>query len=309
MSNIPKQVDEAAELAEQLHEKMFAPHEGNEQPPEEEPEELPEAAESVDTSEEETYKSRYETMQGKYNAEVPRLHNELKELKAMVFERLGDVSKRQEQPIEVKVDPNAERLAKFEEEYGKEFLEMQRLLARMEAEELIKQRVTPMQEQVTTVEETQIKAAQQNFVSYLDSKVENGDWQALWAGQDEKFNQFLQTREPTSGLSYQQIVKYHNDNWDADGLAAVFNTYLGPAVEVTPEPPAKPKQPNPAKEAIVAPSRNTHTAPPQQSDKRIWNNATIEEFKRADRANKYSPDESQAMWDDLLQAMVEGRIR
>ena len=33
------------------------------------------------------------------------------------------------------------------------------------------------------------------------------------------------------------------------------------------------------------------------------------EFEKADRANKYTPEESKAMWDDLLTAMGEGRIR
>lgn len=302
---IPKQVEEAVELAEELHAKMFAPQE-DEQPEEEpsEPTPEPEPAAPSNTEPPEDYESRYKVLKGKYDAEVPRLHHELKELKEAVFSRLGDMTKKEE-PKEAPVDPYAEKLAKFEEEYGKDFLEMQRILARREAEELLNKRVQPIEEQVSTVEETQIKAAQQNFMTYLDEKVEKGDWRTLWSGQDEKFNAFLQQREPTTGLSYAQIVRYHNDNWDADGLANIFNTYLG-----TPEPPIEqPKKVNPAKEALVAPSRTTHTAPPPQSDKRIWSSSMIEQFKRDDRMGKYSQEESGAMWNDLLAAMNEGRIR
>jgi hypothetical protein len=315
MSDAPHQVDEAAELATQLHEKMFAPKVEDEQEEVEAPQEEVEEAVEDNTPPDETFKTKYDVLKGKYDSEVPRLHHELKELKQMVFERLGDAAKKVEQP-EVKADLIAERLTKFKEEYGEEFVEMQRMFARMEAEELINKRVQPVQDQVSTVEETQIKAAQQNFVGYLNENV-TGDWSGINEAfhalkenkqpSDQKAASFLMQREPTSGLTYQQIMAYHNDNWDADGLAAVFNTFLGSAAP--PAAPVKVKQPNPAQQAIVAPSRTTHTTPPAQSDKRIWTEATMNEFYKADRMNKYSSDESTALWEDLTSALKEGRIR
>jgi len=306
-----KQAEEQAELAEQLHAQMFTKDEPTESVNEQE-EETTEQPEEVtdeevvphddDIEELRKFKARYLSLQGKYDAEVPRLHNELKEFKQSVFERLD---KERTPQHDTNVEPVVDKFAKFKEEYGEDLFEAIKELASSQAEEKLNSSLKPVQDQVTSVEDTQIKAAQQNFVSYLDGTVK-GDWQNLWAGNDPKFIEFLKQEDPSGLYTYGDLVQHYNDNWDADRLGKVFNTYLD---SMAPKAPQVPKQPNPAQQASIAPSRtNTHTTP-SANDKTIWTAETMREFQSADRAGKYSPEESAAMWNDLLSAPSENRMR
>lgn len=306
---IPKSVEEAAELAEQLHEKMFsqAPQEDQEvidteEPsPEETPtEEANEIPHDDDIEELRKFKAKYLTLQGKYDAEVPRLHQEIREFKQSVIEKLQDY--RQPQP-EVSTPPTEDKFAKFKEEYGEELYEAMKELTKLQAEEIIAQKIQPVEQHVSSVEETQIKAAQQNFISYLDTQVK-GDWKKLWAGEDPNFIEFLKQPDPSGLYTYADLVQAYNDNWDADRLGKVFNSYF----EKNAPTPKEERQPNPAQQAMVAPSRQ-NISPPVMNNARIWTQDSIKEFEAKDRAGKYSPEESQAMWDDLLLAATQGRIR
>ncbi len=333
MAAMPKQVEEAAELAEQLFERMnkgpdsAAPVEeevvaseeeasteeetqdestSNEDEDSEEVEE--ETEDTVDISELaelKKFKARYLSLKGKYEAEVPRLHQKYNDLQQSVIERLEKAVVQKE----VKEEPTAktpDKLEQFKEEYGEDFVDTLKMLIQAEADAKIKSSLQPVQDQVLSVEETQIKAAQQSFMGYLDEKVE-GNWRELWEGADPNFIEFLQKPDPSGLYTYGELVQRYNDNWDADRLSKIFNIYLE---DTKPEPePKKPEQPNPAKTAMVAPSRsNTHNIP-KTDDKKIWTQDMIREFEKADRAGKYTTDESKNMWDDLLAAVAENRIR
>lgn len=310
MSGLPKQVTEAVELAEQLHERMFTPDSEvtqEEQPAEaaEEESETPATETQPEQEEDESFKNRYLSLKGKYDAEVPRLHQELKDLKERVFAQIGDLTKPKEEP---KADPVADQLSKYREEYGEDLLEMARLIARKEIEQGLKAHLEPVQKQVEDVSETQIKAAQENFKNYLTGKVE-GDWQALWKGQDPKFLEFLDQPDPSGLYTYGQLAQLYNDNWDADKLAIVFNTYLKSQAKPEKQEVTKPPVHNPAQDAIVAPSRATTNTVPASTDAKIWTQEMIAEFKKNDRMGKYDGETSMAMWDDLLKAIAENRIR
>lgn len=323
--SIPKQVEEAEKLALELHGQLNAPEEEKEDeaPPAEEPkeepqEELPEAAQKQD---EEDWKAKYEkleqthrTLRGKYDNEVPRLHHELKEFKEKVFSRL-DESTKQTPAKPTAPDPDDAKLAKFEEEYGKEMLEAQRILARKEAEALLQstlqERLGPVQEQVQNVEEAQLQAAKSNFTGFLDNQVK-GDWRKLWEGQDPKFVEFLQQPDPSGYFTNGQLAEQFNANWDGDKLARLFNTYFEsatPKVELKQPEPKPVQKPNPAQEARIAPSRQTNHNQPAPDDKRIWTRESMAEFQKAERAGKYSAEEAAALWADLLAAPSQNRMR
>ena len=172
---LPRQVEEAANIVEELMQ-------GIQQAPQQEAQEetvqtQEETVEEDETSEEQDvphdddvqelrkFKDRYLSLKGKYDAEVPRLHQELREFKQSVFERLAPQTPKEEQKVE------NDKVAKFKEEYGEEFVESLRELLKVEVDPLIKSNVSQVEQQVASVEDTQVKAAQQNFASYLDTKV------------------------------------------------------------------------------------------------------------------------------------------
>jgi hypothetical protein len=299
----PKQVDEAAELAEELHAKMFGTDEAADEalPQEEQTDSDVNDSQDIphdnDVQELRKFKEKYLHLQGKYDAEVPRLHRELNEFKQQVIERL---TPKEQEAQEDQVD----EFAKFKEEYGEDLYNTLEKLIEKKATATLKTATAPIEKHIASVEDTQVKAAQQNFVNYLDSTVQ-GDWQSLWAGKDPKFIEFLQQPDPSGLYTYGDLVSAYNDNWDADRLGKIFNTYFDNSQASVP----RTKQPRPEQTAMVAPNRtNTHTTPSTQGQ-RIWTKDSMAEFQAKDRGGKYSPEESQAMWTDLLAAANEGRIR
>jgi len=294
---LPKQVEEAAQMAEELHGMITGQQEvQHEEPVEEQPvqQEQP-AQQDEDIEELRKFKDRYLVLQGKYDAEVPRLHSELKEFKQAVFEKLSQ----QAAPQEEEQKPQNPRLAKFLEEYGEDFVENIKELLRSEVNPVLQSAVEPVKQQINEIESSQIQAAQQNFMNFLDSKVD-GDWRSLWSGQDPKFVEFLQKPDPSGYYTYAELAQMANNNWDGEKLSRIFNDYLGTQNK---------RQNSPVRDALVAPSRNTSRTSPSGNEKTIWTQDAIKQFEIDDRRGKYDADTSKAMWNDLLSAMSEGRIR
>ena len=315
---IPSQVTEASELAEQLHKQMFSGVQGvtEEEILEEDTSDSEDEIED-DTDEEDVphdddveelrkFKSRYLSLKGKYDAEVPKLHQDIKEMKQNVFERLNSITE-QSQPKQEQVVSN-DIVSRLKDEYGDDFIDGMRALAEQIADEKMKTSLANVTDKVASVEDTQYKVAQENFKNYLDGKIEGNwrtEWDSLIQGNNPKFTKFLSKPDPSGLYTYGDLTQMYVDNWEADKLAKVFNTYL----ESSKPAPKQDTTPNPSREAMVAPSRNTTHNTPNTNDKRIWNKETISMFEREDRAGKYNSEESKAMWDDLLSAVTEGRIR
>jgi len=336
MTGLPKQVEEAAELAEQYLEDLNkgSEDETTDEAVSDEPEN--EAVNEDDTSdadtqededdedveetdedkddEEETYQRRYETLLGKYNAEVPRLHDELKELKENIFGKIDEIAKeKNEQPEPDKsAEEQSKRLEKLKEEYDADFIDTLLDVIRDEIAPTVESSVKTVEERVDSVEEAQISAAQDEFVSYLDKHIDSGSsnigWKEAWAGEDPKFIEFLEKPEPSGLYTYGQLVKMYNESWNAEGLSKIFNIYYESSKPQKKEKETK-KQKSPEEEAMIAPTRDTQHTTPDTSEGRIWTQQDIEEFKRKDRQGKYSPEESKELWDDLLAALTQNRIR
>lgn len=336
---LPKQVQEQADLAEEFMSTLYgekeeediektqseeASSDGEEEEvaaPEvsaddEEEEEVETASEGTqdDDSEEESYRKRYETLQGKYNAEVPKLNQELRQLKDDIFERFGDLSKQVNQPeVEETDDTDSfeEELEEYREQFGDDLVSVIEKVSARRAQSLLKEHLSPVSQKVDSVESAQIQSAQTAFKEDLDSKVE-GDWRSLWDGKDEGFKDFLKSKEPNGYFTYAEVVNKANDNWDAEILSNVFNTYLNSKAKPTEDKKAAKEAENKVAEKVnqerVAPSRNKISDEPKDGEARIWTQADIAEFKEKDRRGKYSPEESEALWADFLRAPAEGRI-
>lgn len=295
---VPEQVREASELAEELMKKLYGETEietkeeeevvEEETPPEEEASEEDdedvEEEEEIDPKELKKWRDRYLSLKGKYDAEVPRLASQVRELMEKIT-----------QPEKKPVEPEVDEIASIEETYGKDFIENLRKVINNE----VKQGISEVQEKVENVEETQVRAAKDSFMSYLDDAAEG--WRDLWEGKDKGFIKFLSQKDPMGLNTYEQYLNKFNEEWDADGMAKIFNIYKE----------SKNTKPNLSKEqeAMIAPSRQKASSTPVSSEKRIWTEETMKQFEYDDRNGKYSDEESQKLWGDLLAAASEGRIR
>jgi hypothetical protein len=291
----PKEIQEQSELAEKIHSQLFNTDTPKEEPEEEQLEEEPEEI----VEEEDTYKKRYETLQGKYDAEVPRLAKELRDFKeTYVNQQLAKLTP--ESPVVEEENP---AILKFLEEYGDEFADQLRALIRVEAEKVAVDKIKPLEEQNQRYAKTQEDLARRELESYLDSHAKG--WDALMEGTDPKFQEFLKQPDPSGLYTNGELFDLYNKSWNQEKLGTLFNMYLK-GNEVAPPPP---RQPNPSKDALVAPSRNQSNPPPNVDDKKVWTQGEIEQFQREDRTGKYSAEQSKLIWDDLLAAVSENRIR
>jgi len=222
--SIPSQVEENAKIAEDLMERMNHPDSTVENPevlPDEEEDELeadkppaPKSAAPVEDDPEQeddlSFKDRYLTLKGKYDAEVPRLSTELKEFKQSVLDRLGSVA---DKPVTAPVPAEAEVedpvIAQFREEFGDEHADLMLRLIEAKSKsvtaESIKSSLTSVESKVQSVEDKQLADARKDFALAVETslgpetKLGSGKWQELLAGNDPKFIEFLGESDP-SGL-------------------------------------------------------------------------------------------------------------
>jgi hypothetical protein len=324
MGKIPSHVEEAAELAEKLHAEMFGPQTEEvieaepeiEVPatPDKQDEEVLEEAEDVvphddDVEELRKYKARYLSLKGKYDAEVPRLQHDLREFKENVLSKLTSLAENPPQTKQEVVQED-DLITRLKGEYGDEFIDSVKLIAEKIADDRIKTSMKSVEDKVTSVEDTQLKMAQEDFAAYIDSKV-SGNWRNLISGSDPAFIEFLGKPDPSGLYTYGELVQTYNDQWEADKLSTILNIYLGSKTPTPPPAPPPPAvvPPRPEREAMVAPSRTPAHVAVDVTEKTIWTKDTIKEFERLDRQGKFTPEESQAKWNDLMLAPMEGRLR
>ena len=323
--SIPKQVEEAADLAEKYLESLNADPETKEQEDAEETEEeTDEASNDADTEEDpdeeeaeeqetdvskllaeiEKKDQQYKSLQGKYNAEVPRLQTELKEMKNEIFARIGEIAESKAAPSE-KEEQTSEMLDKFKEEYGDQYYSMLQEIIKQEVSPLLKETIKPVEDKVEKVSDSQAESAKNDFAKALDDNV-TGDWRNALEGNDEGFLAFLEESDPTGLHTNAELFDLFNSKWQPEKMAKLMNMYFGENAPETEKP--KTKKPSPDEEALVAPSRKTKHKTPSTTEAKIWTAQSIEEFKLADRQGKYSVDESSEIWNDLLLALSENRI-
>ena len=348
--SVPKQVQEAATLAEDLHGKMFATEETPSEPetpadpaapevpaaeaaPSDTPA-VPETPEVIDWEERHNkLEQQHKTLKGKYDAEVPesrsradRLENEMKDFKKKV---ITDIEALAPPADGVETTPELtarkERAQKYMEEYGDEYVGDQKAFFIEEILPLLQDHFKPVEEKVSTVAEAQSATAQKEYTAMVDKNIANPDWQDDWVneGSNLEMEKFLAQPDPSGLFTNGYLAEQYNNTNNGEKFAILMNRFYGekpaaPADPVTPtaaapETPAVPKKPAavaPSPDALIAPSRTApQTTLPDSGEKTIWTKASMRAFENKDRAGEYTPEESQALWNDLLMAPVEGRVR
>ena len=299
--HVPQDVTEAASLATQLHEQLF-----NTETPEPEPaidlspEPAPEEEQSQD--DEGTFEKRYKTLQGKYSKEVPTMAAELRSLR----QQLDELTKKPTEPPVA--DTRLEDvLTKLKTEYPDELIENLRLLNRLEAEQITREAIQPIVTSNATAEEIKHQTRVENFVSGITEKAPT--WESIWGvvsdlaegmePSDPAIAAFLNSPDPSGLYTNLELLNMYNENFDSERFAKVCNLYTKPAAPMS----------NPAKDALLAPSRSNNQPVPQATDPKLWTMPEIEQFQRDKRADKYSPEQADAIWLDIQKALAENRIR
>ena len=331
---LPKQVQKQLDEVEELEKQLEAQGEEVEAEPEvkkkktskkakaedtevevtdDEPIEEPVAVEATpanDSVEEvsESFKQKYATLRGKYDAEVPRLHQQVKELtdqmNAIRHEAEAAKKAEAEKPKEkVSYVTDADR-----EEYGDDLIDFQRRVAKevsQDYEERFEQQSRVIQDLQSKISNTDNQVGEVGFTQKLNALVPGFDQ----LDSDERWVAWLNEIDPmTRGPRRDQAQAAFNSG-DAEAVAHYVSLFRGSV-----EPVANGKSDRQTElEKQVTPSRSASTVASKSSN----NSSKIYSEKELDRGwTKIRDLNSQGKYDDaekleaeLTVAYMEGRVK
>lgn len=318
---LPKQVQAQLDAADKLFATPAAPAEPVTQPQAETtetapaPQPAPEPAPAPAPSPEPVPQDdpRYRVLKGKYDAEVPALHAERRELAARNAQLLAEVERLRQASEQPQPTPRAPEgaTAKDIDDFGSEMVAMvQRVTGSVVAELAgrFDAELRAIREQIGTVDGRQKLTAQQQFDKDLDALV--ADWREV--DTEAEWLEWLAQPDTLSGQVRQTLLNVAAESLDAKRVAAVFNAYKAtkPA-PAAPTPPPAPRTTDPALAKQVAPSRASAPTPPSAPEASIWTDAAIQAFYDDVRKGKFKgrEDEYNRIDADLTAAIAEGRYR
>ena len=326
MTTLPKQVQKQSEAVQELYKEL------NNEQAQDESADVKEDADSVkeqavqsepqeqvvqDSQENETVEQRYKTLQGMYNAEVPRLHAEKRDMANRVSQLeqlLAGMQQPKTEPVPKAEAPKLITDADVEE-YG-DSIEVMRRVSKEEtsaAEQKLKQlekqiealqnNVLPRVEQVAA---NQVKTSEQAFWSELSTTVP--DWRDMNDNQD--FQNWLLEIDPLTGISRQTYLEDAQRNLDVGRVTNFFNAWKGNnGSESNAQPNRKAQSSNELKKQ-VSPGKGKSSGKPQSNSNKTYSPDDIKSFFDDVRKGNYrnKEEERDRIERDIFAAQREGRI-
>ena len=255
-----------------------------------------------------SFKQKYSTLKGKYDAEVPRLHQQVRELseqmKAIREEAVTAEKVKSEKPKErVSYVTDADR-----DEYGDDLIDFQRRVAKEHAQEFegrFEQQAKVIEELQKKISTTDSQVGEQGFTQRLNALVPGFDQ----LDNDERWVSWLNEYDPMSRGPRRDQAQAAFDAGDAEAIAHYVSLFNGSVNPVDTSKSDRQKE----LEKQVSPNRSASTASTKsagQSDK-IYSTASSEKawnkIRTLNTNGKY--DEAEKLEAELTVAYMEGRVR
>jgi hypothetical protein len=266
----------------------------------------------------ETYAQKWRTLQGMYNAEVPRLHQQNREMSQRVQQMeqlLASISAQQATPATPQV---ADKLVteRDVEEYG-ESLDVMRKVSREELvpvaqrlaqiEQTLRQMQTSVVPQVQAVAHRQQQSAEQQFWSDLSTAVPN----FRQINDNTAFQSWLLQADPLTGITRQTYLDDAQRALDAGRVANFFRAWLESTGQAT-VAQSTGAAPTSELEKQVSPGRSRSTGTPATAKQgKVYTPQDIQKFFNDVRSGKYKGREQERdrIERDIFAAQRENRIQ
>jgi len=246
--------------------------------PEAEP--APEPAPAPAATPAEDWQAKYNSLQGKYNAEVPRMAADLRSMRdEMAAIRATTVAPAPNpEPAEKKTVVSDQDTA----DYGEDLIDLIRRVSRGEASELTGQ-LTPQIETIRgQVAQSKVQQVTSGIYAKLDAAV--GDWRDINRSAD--FLSWLEQSDPYAGDIRKNLIGDAFQKGDGERVAAFFKGYLAEQKAVAPvQAPATTAQAKPAPQVSldrlagptggVSASETVGSIQPQTPQ---WNGTMVRDF-------------------------------
>lgn len=303
MSNVPRAVQEAEDRANRLQEELINgkqqaatennaegdPKPTDETPPASTPPANSDGSQNSTPAQGDDWEHRFKVLQGKYNSEVPRFAEQVKEL----TKRLDGLQQENEQ---LKAKPPEPLVSQQEvDEYGEGLIDVARRIAR---EELAAKQaeIDTLKRQMTDLGEATTKTVSNDFFRSLTALVP--EWEAL--NTDANFIKWLEEVDELTGQTKQVLLSQAEQTRDATRVAKFFTSF-----KKTTQTWAA--NANHSLESQVAPA--TNKAPDTPASKKVWTRGEISEFYTRMRKGLVSDADAIAIEADITAASIEGRVR
>ena len=263
---------------------------------------------------------KYKTLQGMYNAEVPRLHQQNREMTNRVQQMeqlLATLSAQQSSQPQQRQEAVVEKIVsdKDVEEYG-ESIDVMRKVSREELipvaqrlaqiEGMLRQMQQNVVPQVQAVAQRQAASSEQAFWADLTQAVPT--WREVNDNQD--FQSWLLAADPLTGITRQTYLDDAQRALDAPRVGNFFRAWLestGQAAVAQPTGRASSSE----LEKQVTPGRSRSTGAPATNKGRVYAPADITTFFNDVRSGKYKGREPERdrIERDIFAAQRENRIQ
>ena len=271
----------------------------------------------ADNVAEETVLQKYKTLQGMYNAEVPRLHHQNRELQQRIQNMEQLLATMSASQSATETPTQVERLVtdKDVEEYG-ESLDVMRKVTREELgsvaqriaslETMLTQMRTQVVPQVQAVAQRQQMTAEQQFWADLSAGVP--DFKQVNDNPD--FQTWLLEADPLTGITRQTYLEDAQRVLDARRVVNIFRTWLDSTGQAT-VAQSRSASVSAELEKQVSPGRSRSTGTPATTNQaKTYTPQDIQKFFNDVRAGKYKGrDQERARIErDIFAAQRENRI-
>lgn len=272
----------------------------------------PDKAKPADTSptgvEDETFEQKYRTLQGKYDAEVPRLHQQIRDLNA----KLQELEKAQQKPTSEPTKPK-EKVSYVTDadraEFGEELIDVQRRVARevaAEYQEQLEAQATVIKELEAKIASTGSQVGQMTFNQRLAQLVP--DFEEV--DQDQRWIEWLNEHDPMLRAPRRTQAKAAFDAGDAEAVAHYVNLWKQSIADT--QDPVKAKR-HAELEKQVAPNRSANSSRTQSAgkDAKIYSTREVEAAWNKIRVmnTRGQVDEAAKLEAEITAAYLEGRVR
>lgn len=317
---VVKQLEEIDELYKQMEGANADPNANPSPDPDAAPNQslAPPDNQPVPPKEDDTLLQKYRTLQGMYNAEVPRLQADKKALEARVANLEAYIAQNANSPAPQAPKPRERQKLITDgdlEEYG-DAVDVMRRAAREEADAAYGSQIEQMQTviealqkqlhgqvmpQVANVTQRQVATQEQQFWGRLNELVP--DWAKI--NDDPDFQTWLLAKDPLTGITRQTYLEDAQAALDPVRVASFFNVWTEMGNPTTPKPPTDRSA---VLQQHVQPGQSRATPAPQQP--KTYTRQFVAQFYRDITSGKYKGREQERakIENDIFRAQEEGRI-
>lgn len=344
MSALPKsvqvQVDKANDLLDKINKReeepkdeVTPPKDEVETPVQETPKEEPPKQETP--PQDSSFEHKYQVLQGKYNAEVPRLKRKLdaavdenRDLK----QRLTNVESMlaSMQAVQKPQTPEQPKLPDITDDeraqFGDDLIDLIERVSKRATLPEIEAHLKPLEGRVKQVDQSvastsKSMAESQRRQVFADLEAAVPDWRTQ--NEDEAFLNWLDEVDPLSGEQRGTLLTKAMNQFDSERVIRFFKSFRSenagevsqPAPEAAPGKKPVGQEPQAKLDDFVAPGTPKTGTPsaPDESGKRVYTRADIHalyaEKNEFVKKGKPIPKRLKEMEEDIFKAQSEGRIR